>query len=116
MGTSIAGLYHGTKGSCEPKNGKNYNTAHSKDVKRVDSIGITDSHKMPLRGEPNSVVQKIIGGKLLEERYFDSNGKPYLDIDYSDHGNPKAHPVPHQHRIRVVDDKIIRGKQEEIRK
>lgn len=37
-------------------------------------------------------------GKLKERRYFDKNGKPDMDIHYTDHGNPKKHPkVPHRH-------------------
>lgn len=30
--------------------------------------------------------------------YRDSSGKSYLDIHYTNHGNPKKHPkVPHRH-------------------
>lgn len=35
---------------------------------------------------------------MIQERYYDENRDVYLDIDYTDHNNPKTHPiVPHQH-------------------
>lgn len=40
----------------------------------------------------------FIDGIVHQERYYDKDGNPHLDIDYSDHGNPKKHPVvPHEH-------------------
>lgn len=54
---------------------------------------------IPSVGRPNSVVKKIVGGYVVSERYYNSNGEAYLDIDYTCHGNPKTHPeVPHIHR------------------
>jgi RHS repeat-associated protein len=32
-------------------------------------------------------------------REFDENGKPVKDIEFTDHGRPKNHTNPHQHRI-----------------
>lgn len=61
----------------------------------------------------NSVVKNYKDGSVNSERYFDDEGKPYLDIDYSDHGNPKMHPyVPHEHHITVKDCKIHRERKE----
>ncbi len=37
-------------------------------------------------------------GKYPQAREFDGNGKPVRDIDFTDHGYPKKHPNPHQHR------------------
>lgn len=49
--------------------------------------------------------------KLSTERYYGSDGKPYLDIDYSNHGNAKMHPhVPHEHKITFKDGKMNRAK------
>lgn len=57
---------------------------------------------MPNRGKRNAVYQKVRNGKLIMERYMDSDGRPYLDIDYTNHGNSKAHPtVPHEHSIKI---------------
>ncbi|NBW53650.1 MAG: hypothetical protein EBR39_07010 [Betaproteobacteria bacterium] len=37
-------------------------------------------------------------GKYPQAREFDAKGKPLKDIDFTDHGKPKNHPNPHQHR------------------
>ena len=35
----------------------------------------------------------------IQERYYDENGEAKMDVDYTNHGNPKRHPkVPHRHR------------------
>ena len=48
---------------------------------------------------------------LVTERHYDSNGNAYLDIDYSDHGNSKNHPiVPHEHLIDMNDGQFRREK------
>lgn len=87
--------------SGNPENGTDYNVAHSSSVKKVDSINIiVDAHSVPRNSIPNSVSQNYKNGKLESERYYDKDKKAYLDIDYSNHGNPKMHPiVPHQHDI-----------------
>lgn len=82
---------------------------HERTQRRICRIGdqkgdfgeAEDGHQdLPIRGEPNSVTQKQDKeGNVIAERYYDENGYVYLDIDYTDHGNPKNHPVvPHQHR------------------
>lgn len=53
--------------------------------------------------------KKNINGNLNSERYYDDDGKAYLDIDYTNHGNPKTHPkVPHEHKITFIDSKMHR--------
>ena len=70
-----------------------------------------DSHSMPQTGTPNSVTKNYKDGKLSTERYYGGDGKPYLDIDYSNHGNAKMHPhVPHEHKITFKDGKMNRAK------
>lgn len=95
-----------------PVNGIDYNTAGStkvKDVKYVQTV--SDAHFMPLESVPDSVIRNFKDGKIHNERYYGSDGKPYLDIDYTDHGNPKMHPhVPHQHEITFEDGKMKRKK------
>ena len=35
---------------------------------------------------------------MKTRRWFGPDGKASRDVDYTDHGNPKAHPeVPHEH-------------------
>ena len=91
-------------------NGINYNTAGSSEVgKVVTRHPFKTGEKMPDTSEPNSVAQKKDGDKLLTERYYNEKGEPYLDIDYTDHGNPKTHPiVPHKHSINYENGAIHR--------
>lgn len=93
--------YGGGGGTDGSVNGEDFNSAGSNSVKQVDSVSITvDLHSVPTNGTPNSASQNYINGKLDSERYYDGDGNAYLDIDYSDHGNPKTHPrVPHEHDI-----------------
>ena len=109
MGSGISGRYHGTKGSSEPKSGTNYNLARSSFVKKVESIEIgINAHKVPSKYKPNTVYQKYLNGEIREERYYNSNGDPYLDIDYTDHGRPDIHTNPHQHIIKIKDGIFFR--------
>lgn len=131
MSKKRSGLFTGTKGSLsgikERENGPkaeentepNFNSAGSKDVKLVNEVNVLDkaSHpKMPTKGMPNSVTKLIHDGKVDQERYYDENGDVYLDIDYTNHNNPKTHPVvPHQHKWRKKESgEIERLKWEEI--
>lgn len=85
------------------KSFKSYNSAGSKSVKIVKEekeINFSkDEHiKVPYEGIPNSVLIVKKDGVVYQERYYDEKGLPYLDIDYTDHGNPKQHSiVPHEH-------------------
>lgn len=109
MGSGNKGLYSGAytgDSSLErtgngPRSGSDYNTAGSRSVGKVTSITTTSNvHSIPAQGSPNSVSKNFKNGKLDSERYYGSDGKAYLDIDYSDHGNSKTHPnVPHEHAI-----------------
>ena len=98
-------------------NSEAFNTASSSSIRQVDSRNIVnDQHNLSMRGEPNSVTQSYVDGALVQERYYDSDGYAYLDIDYSDHGNPKTHPtVPHQHHITWRNGKPRRGRDEEVK-
>ena len=88
--------------SVEPNEGMDYNKAGSSDVRKVDKINKIDTtdnkNKLGIKGEPNSVTKNYKHGRMIQERYYDENGDVYLDIDYTDHNNPKTHPiVPYQH-------------------
>ncbi len=92
--------------------GKDYNTAGSGNVGKVESIHITSNqHSKERVSTPNSVIKNYMNGKLNNERYYGKDGKAYLDIDYTNHGNPKTHPhVPHEHKISFKNGKMIREK------
>ena len=95
------------------ENGKDYNEAGSDNVDKVDSVDVRqDEHSMPTKGKENSVIRNYRGGRLNQQRYFDGNGNPYLDIDYTDHGNSAMHPnVPHEHKIERRNGRIFRKKE-----
>ena len=100
MGSGVSGRYSGTKGSTEPKNGATFNTAKSSSIKKVDVVINSSAHSVPKTYKPNSVFRNSGKNGLISERYYNSRGEPYLDIDYTNHGNTKTHPVvPHQHSI-----------------
>lgn len=93
-------------------NGIDYNTAGSSNVGVVHTIQtLANVHTMPTTSTPNSVSRNYREGKLATERYFNQKGEPYLDIDYTDHGNKKMHPfVPHEHKIVYEDGNLRREK------
>lgn len=126
---SNSGFFKGTNGHNKfklniqffgknPKNGIDYNSAGSKSINNVIYKTITKDKKIPMKAKSNSVKTKLgNGGKILQERYYDSHGKAYLDIDYTDHGNPKMHPhVPHEHDIHFTNNVPIRSTEKEINK
>ena len=55
-------------------------------------------HSLPQKGKSNSrrdyYDEKT--GKLLQQRWYDSEGKAILDRDW-DHGNKHTHTFPHDH-------------------
>lgn len=98
-----------------------YNKAKSRTVDKDEKLNDykMDGHgSAPTKGKPNSVTKVYRDGKLEQERYYDKNGDVYLDIDYTNHGNPKQHPiVPHQHRwIRDEKGNLNRDTWEKVNK
>lgn len=55
--------------------------------------------RFPDEANPGSVYMLIDeDNSFIQKRYFGDNKKAIKDIDYTDHGNPKRHPiVPHAH-------------------
>lgn len=78
--------------------------------KALDNHFFGEKHSSPFEGQPNSVYDNYREGKLLQRRFYGNTGKPRLDIDMTDHGNPKDHPVvPHYHGWReLLNGKIER--------
>ena len=59
---------------------------------------IGEVHSIPYKGAPNSVFDNFKDGALQRRRYYGNDGRPRLDIDMTNHGNSKEHPiVPHYH-------------------
>lgn len=122
MSKSYSGLFRETNSKFSDKNNPinkiDYNKAGSLDIKEVNKINKVSDHGSPIESHPNSVNQKYNrNGVLLSERYYNNKGLAYIDIDYTDHGNPKMHPdVPHQHKITITKNGFHREKGRKIRK
>lgn len=51
---------------------------------------------LPDHWRPGSVVEKINPqGKCIQRRFYDSKGKPLMDVDLNNHGMPESHPFGH---------------------
>ena len=94
-----------------------YNFCSSKLVGKVDCVVREEKYnKIPLHYYPNVVVKKVVNDRVISERYYNENGDVYLDIDYTNHKNPKTHPVvPHMHRWeKGLDGRFYRGHWEKL--
>ncbi|MFB8328961.1 DNRLRE domain-containing protein [Bacillus wiedmannii] len=80
-------------------------------------INVTNN-KPPHKGGPkNGITYYFKNKKLEQKRYYDAKGRARKDIDYSNHGNPKAHPVvPHKHYWKWKNDKPKRSTWYSLRK
>ena len=68
-----------------------------------------ESHSVPYQGAPNSVYDNYKDGIIQRRRYYGNDGRPRLDIDMTDHGNPKEHPVvPHYHNWYLDKSGILK--------
>lgn len=76
-----------------------YNKAKENGTKTDDHTSTTSS-SLPTKSRPNSSKDRKDpkSGKTVQRRYYDEDGNADMDIDYTNHGNPKQHPkVPHRH-------------------
>ena len=68
-----------------------------------------ESHSVPYQGSPNSVYDNYKDGIIQRRRYYGNDGRPRLDIDMTDHGNPQEHPVvPHYHNWYLDKSGILK--------
>lgn len=66
-------------------------------------------HSAPYQATPNSVFDNYKDGIIQRRRFYGSDGKPRLDIDMTDHGNSKEHPVvPHYHNWHKTEDGALK--------
>lgn len=62
----------------------------------VDSKDLKNG--LPIKGEPHSIVDMIVDGKVSQRRVYGTDGKALIDIDTHDHTLPSAHPTgAHKH-------------------
>lgn len=79
--------------------------------RQAQQNGITSGsvHKVPIESAPNTVFDNYKDGVLESRRYYGKNGRPRLDIDMTDHRNPKKHPVvPHRHSWAELDGRCVK--------
>lgn len=92
-------------GGVRPSSGSNNQASKTYDLKNH----ITP-HSVPLHHIPNStIVQRDDQGNIVRIRHYDKDGNAYKDVDYTDHGRPDTHKVPHTHIIEI-GNKIDRKK------
>lgn len=60
------------------------------------------SSSLPIKGEPDSIKDLAReDGSIKQRRFYGKDGRPDKDLDLSNHGNKKRHPiVPHAHDWR----------------
>lgn len=65
-------------------------------IKKVQASDLKNG--LPRQGEPNSVVDKMEGEKVVQRRVYDSEGLARIDYDTTNHNDPKGHPTgAHKH-------------------
>jgi len=66
----------------------------------------TSTINLGIKGPPNSSVDILDSqGNIATRRWFDSNGRVFRDVDFTNHGNPGTHPeCPHEHIWRFDAD------------
>jgi hypothetical protein len=78
---------------------------------------INQSSSLPLKGDVNTPGRLYDNeGNLKQKRWYGEDGLPIRDRDYTDHENPKKHPlVPHDHDwdFDYANDKSPRSKERE---
>ena len=55
--------------------------------------------KLGKTGKPLSSQSAIKNGKVTNTRFYNVNGKATFQLDYTNHGGPKYHSIPHGHKI-----------------
>lgn len=77
--------------------------------KALEKRSAGEVHSIPYKGTPNSVFDNYKDGVLQRRRYYGNDGRPRLDIDMTDHGNSKEHPiVPHYHNWYLDENGVLK--------
>lgn len=65
---------------------------------------------LPLKGEPNSIVDKIVDGKVSQRRIYGYDGMALVDIDTHNHNKPYQHPTGAHKNVFNYSKKNPHGK------
>ena len=83
-------------------------------AKQTDDYIYQSLGHLPDNWRPNSVIEKINpNGRVVQRRFYDSKGKPKLDVDLNNHGTPEYHPFGHggAHKHTYRNGKRQRGQE-----
>lgn len=56
-------------------------------------------------GKPMSSQSLVKNGKVTNTRFYNAKGKAIFQLDYTNHGYPKYHSIPHGHSINFSNPK-----------
>ena len=81
---------------------KTNSSSLSKNISGLFAKNHSHPHSLPMTSVPNSTIEQTDDqGKIIRIRHYDENGNAYKDVDYTDHGRPDTHKVPHTHIIEI---------------
>lgn len=76
---------------------------------QANGIEREETHTTPLQSTPDTVFDRMVDGEIVTRRYYGRTGKPRLDIDLTDHGNPTRHTmIPHHHGWEELTDGSVK--------
>jgi len=78
----------------------NFNINNIVKVDEGSGIITIGGNKLPVKAFSNAMIDALHPKlkKVISRRFYDAKGNAKVDIDLTDHGYPKAHPiVPHAH-------------------
>lgn len=92
-------MQYPTVASGDHLGGINFIIQHS-EIDEESGIITIKGNKLPKKAFENAIIDALHPelNKVVRRRFYDNRGNAKLDIDFTDHGHPKAHPiVPHAH-------------------
>ncbi|AEB75049.1 RHS repeat domain-containing protein [Clostridium botulinum] len=83
-----------------PRRKKGRPVKNPNEVRPTGNHKTTSESKLPIDNQDPSLTLDRINelGKIIARRFYDELGRALRDVDFTNHGNPKDHPiVPHVH-------------------
>lgn len=63
-----------------------------KEITNAVGVKVKIVNKTDIKGEPDSITQKVSKKGGIERNYYDSDGRQFKQIANNNHGNPRQHP------------------------
>lgn len=70
----------------------------SRSIQVVRNVKVTNARSLTNTGRRFSSQSLVKNGNVTQTRYYNWRGKATWDIDFTNHGSPLKHSVPHAHR------------------